>query len=424
MMISDSANTLCLSLTCIKHVKINVIILDNWNGVRASPFKCYVRYLIVLYFQRSHTSLPSFICFDFLLHFHDLSLDNRNGLLSRLSFSVWNFAPLSSVLTVTFKIFRPPQYHAGDFPPQLAVSKGHHHGTESYKQRGGEVGHGQQPFSVVSSIVVVIRHRGDLQRPADHKERHKRHDHIGCFTLSGHVFVQLPVGPSRLSPCGHSSDVFRQGVERGQIGANHQHQRQHLIKCQRGGGEGRALLVGGELPDAAEQRPCGAADHHQLHGGVAVDMSGIHQRWDRKDQVPPPHQPQDDPNPPPLPLLREGSKAHVLTSQGGAVEHAERQCHPTTHRPPPHPQQHEDSTPARRQGHIQAQVWHKDGHRAEKWGQQVGQRQVHQDSVRGGESPRGTLNGWLKHLRVETRKNENKPSPETFSSVNSIICSP
>uniref|UniRef100_A0A3B3Y3Q5 Uncharacterized protein n=1 Tax=Poecilia mexicana TaxID=48701 RepID=A0A3B3Y3Q5_9TELE len=94
----------------------------------------------------------------------------------------------------------------------------------------------------------------------------------------------------------------------------------------------------------------------------------------------------------------------MLSPQGGAVEDAERQRHPAAHGSPPHPQQHEDPAPARRQGHVQAQVGHEYGHGAEKRGEQVGQRQVDQDGVGRRESPRRTLQSRLKHLRGERQQ--------------------
>lgn len=187
------------------------------------------------------------------------------------------------------------------------------------------------------------------------------------------MFVQLPVA-SWLR--GNGSDVLDQGVKDQQVGENHHSQWQNLVERKRSGCEGRALLVAGKLPGAAQQRPCGAADHHQLHGGVAFNASSEQQRRDWEDQISAPHQSQHHPHPPPLPLQCQRSKGHMLSPQGHAVEDAERQRHPAAHGSPPHPQQHEDPAPARRQGYVQAQVGHEYGHGAEKRGEQVGQRQV------------------------------------------------
>lgn len=265
------------------------------------------------------------------------------------------------------------------------------------------MGHGEEPLGVVSAVVVVVRHRGNLQRPAHHEQRHQRHDDVSRFAFGGHVLVQLAVRSPGLSARGDGPDVFSQGVKRGQVGENHQHQRQHLVERQRGGGEGRALLVGGELPDAAQQRPGGAADHHQLHRSVSMDVGAVDQRRDGEDQVCAPNQRQGDENPPALPLLGQRPEGDVLPPQSGAVEGAEGQSHPAAHSAPPHPQQHEDPAPARRQGHVQAQVRHKDGDGAEERSQQVGQGQMHQNSVRGRQPPRRALDGWLQHLQAWKR---------------------
>ncbi len=214
--------------------------------------------------------------------------------------------------------------------------------------------------------------------------------------LAGRVPVQLRRAARRNRP-----DVFGQRVQRGEISPDHQDQRHDLIERQRRGGEGVALLLGGKLPNAAQQRASRTADHHQLHRCVSAHMRRKHQRRQRKQKVNAPDDAQDAPDAPALAQLAQRTHANVLPPQGGAVEGTEGQSHPAAHGTPPHPQQHEDTAPARRQRHLQTQIRHEDGHRPEHRRQQVSHAQVHQDGVGRRQTVGGAFFSALEHLRTQ-----------------------